>query len=60
MDGYTTTIRKDEKCTVIVHRPILTDEERSKRLEEIKKAAIKLLVSKWTAEAKAEAKCSAL
>ena len=34
-----------DNCTVRVFRPILTDEERERRLERIKKAAAELLMS---------------
>ena len=33
-------------CTVTLHRPMLSEEERAKRLEEVKKAAIRLLTIK--------------
>ena len=44
MDGYT-LIRtfKSEKAIVRVYSPILTDEERARRYEQIKKAAIAIL-----------------
>lgn len=29
---------------VVIHRPVLTEEERAKRMEEIKQAAIKLVL----------------
>ena len=31
-------------CTVRVYRPILTEEERARRMEEIKKAAVALII----------------
>lgn len=34
-----------DNCTVRVFRPILTDEERERRMERIKKAAAELLMS---------------
>lgn len=38
---YNVTEYKDEKCTVRIHRPILTAEEKSKRIEEVKKAMVR-------------------
>lgn len=32
-------------AVVIVHRPVLTDEERAKRMEEIKQATIDLVIA---------------
>lgn len=40
MIEYQTTEYKTEKCIVRVHKPILTEEERKKREEEVKKAII--------------------
>lgn len=36
MDEWTTTIMHYKNATLIVHRPVLTDEERTKRHEDIK------------------------
>jgi len=41
------TIFEFPGMTVRVYRPILTDEERAKRMEEIKKAAAALLISEY-------------
>lgn len=41
------TIFEFSGMTVRVYRPILTDEERAKRMEEIKKAAAALLISEY-------------
>lgn len=35
MDGWTTTTMQYKNATLIVHRPILTDEERKKREEAV-------------------------
>ena len=37
-EGYRTKIIKYGNCTIEINRPILTDEERLKREEEIKQA----------------------
>ena len=39
---YTTTVMKLPNCTIRVHKPILTPEERARREEEIKKAMIEV------------------
>lgn len=39
---------------IIVHRPVLTDEERARRMEEIKKAAVKLFIATEKAKARKE------
>jgi hypothetical protein len=41
MAEYQVTEYRDEKCIVRVHRPILTDEEREAREEEIRKALVR-------------------
>ena len=46
MDKMTTEKRDYGYCTVTLHRPMLSEEERAKRLEEVKKAAIRLLTIK--------------
>ena len=38
---YQVTEYRDEKCIVRIHKPILTDEEREKREEEVRKALIR-------------------
>lgn len=38
---YKTTEYKDEKCTVRIHRPILSAEERELRINEVKKAMVR-------------------
>ena len=38
---YEVTEKKRDKYTVIIHRPILTDEERKAREDEVKKALAK-------------------
>ena len=40
-------------CTVRVYRPILTEEERARRMEEIKKAAIALLIESEKSKSRA-------
>ena len=39
---------------IIVHRPTLTDEERVRRMEDIKKAAVKLYIATEKAKARKE------
>ena len=39
---------------IIVHRPTLTAEERSRRMDEIKKAAVKLFIATEKAKARKE------
>jgi len=34
---YTREVIKTDGCTLIIKRPILTDEEREKRIEEVRK-----------------------
>lgn len=41
-------------ATVRVYRPILTEEERARRMKEIEKAAAALLISKYEGEKKRE------
>ena len=38
---YRTTEYRNEKCIVRVHRPILSAEEKSKRIEEVKTAIVR-------------------
>lgn len=45
-DKITDVWKNEHGCTIIVTRPILTDEEREIRMERVKKAAAKLLMSK--------------
>ena len=40
---------------IIIHRPTLTAEERMRRMEEIKKAAVKLFIATEKAKARKEA-----
>ena len=40
-------------CIVRVYRPILTEEERARRMEEIKKAAIALLIESEKSKSRA-------
>ncbi len=40
-------------CTVRVYRPILTEEERARRMEEIKKAVIALLIENEKSKSRA-------
>ena len=40
------------KCTVVVHRPELTPEERAHRMDAIKKAAVKLVIATEAAKRK--------
>lgn len=42
---YTTTEYRTPTAIVTVHRPILTEEERARRMERIRKAAIRVLLS---------------
>ena len=46
MDKMTTEKLDYGYCTVTLHIPILSEEERAKRLKEVKKAAIRLLTIK--------------
>lgn len=39
-----TNTYKNDKCIVRVYRPILTDEERERRFEEIKRATAKFML----------------
>ena len=41
-------------CTVRVFRPILTEEERARRMEEIKKATVDLIIATEKSKAKKE------
>ena len=45
-------ILKFPGMTVRVYRPILTDEERARRMKEIEKAAAALIIAKYEAEAR--------
>lgn len=45
-DKITDVWKNEHGCTIIVTRPILTDQEREIRMERVKKAAAKLLMSK--------------
>lgn len=38
---YQVTEHKSEKCTVRIHRPILTEEEKNARIEDVKKALVR-------------------
>jgi hypothetical protein len=38
---YQVTEHKGEKCTVRIHRPILTEEEKNARVEDVKKALVR-------------------
>ena len=42
-----------DNCIVRVYRPILTEEERARRMEEIKKAAIALLIESEKSKSRA-------
>ncbi len=44
---YLDRVIEDEKAVIRVYRPILTDEERARRLEEVKKAAAALLGGRY-------------
>ncbi len=39
-----TTVMKMPGCTVRIHRPILSAEERARRIEEIKKAMVEMKI----------------
>lgn len=39
-------VYRHNNCIVTIYRPILTEEERARRMEEIKKAAINLVIKK--------------
>lgn len=41
MTEYQVTEYKGKNCTVRIHRPILTEEERKAREEEVKKALVR-------------------
>lgn len=38
---YKVTEHKSDKCTVRIHKPILTAEEREARVQDVKKALVK-------------------
>lgn len=40
------------KCTVVIHRPDLTPEERAHRMDAIKKAAVNLVIATEAAKRK--------
>jgi hypothetical protein len=42
------TVFKKNNITAMVYSPILTEEERNKRMEQIKQAAVRLVLSKET------------
>lgn len=42
---YTTTTHENGKFHITVHRPVLTDEERERRMAEIKQAAVDLITA---------------
>lgn len=51
MEYYTEKYEHDNpKAFVTVHRPILTPEEREKRMEVIRRAAERFLLSVWAQE----------
>ncbi len=41
---YTTTTFQGKGFTAIIHKPILTEKERARRIEEIKKAMIEIKI----------------
>ena len=48
---YKTTVYEDEKSIVRIHRPILTDEERKAREDEVKKALVQFYKERMKANA---------
>ena len=56
--GYRTRTFKHGNCTITVHRPILTDEERIKREEEIKRALAEFGRAMYRAELERAAKAA--
>ncbi|MBE6714937.1 MAG: hypothetical protein E7575_06645 [Ruminococcaceae bacterium] len=47
-------VYRHNNCIVRVYRPILTEEERARRMEAIKKAAIDLIIATEKSKAKKE------
>ena len=45
-DKITDVWQTERGCTIIVHRPILTEEERAIRMKNLERAAARLLMSK--------------
>lgn len=45
-DKITDVWKTERGCTIIVHRPILTEEERARRMKNLERAAARLLMSK--------------
>ena len=48
---YQITIHEDEKCIVRIHKPILTDEERKARKDDVKKALVQFYKERMKANA---------
>ena len=46
MIEYVITVYTNENSIVRIHKPILTEDERSRRIEEIKKALIEFEISR--------------
>lgn len=47
-------VYRHNNCIVRVYRPILTEEERARRMEEIKKATVDLIIATEKSKAKKE------
>ena len=45
-DKITDVWKTERGCTIIVNRPILTEEERARRMKNLERAAARLLMSK--------------
>ena len=46
LPGYRTKCVEHKHCTIIIHRPELTKEERARREDEVMRAAVRLLTAK--------------
>ena len=46
MPEYKVTVYEDEKCIVRIHKPILTEEERRAREDEVKKALVQFEIER--------------
>lgn len=54
---YTVRTYRTEKAIITIQRPILTPEERERRMAEVKKAAIDLVISTEIAKRKKAQQC---
>lgn len=53
MDTYITTVHKGKGYTAIIHKPILTPEERARRLKEVEKALVEFAIERERVRANA-------